>query len=121
MVMSSLLQMLVKSAEPLISSIAAKGTSFSLVQWLVTLIRDQDCHHRQVRFSCNLHSSPEICFTRNYTGDVLNFGLAKEQYVALHPDEADRVKFVIVGDDVAVGRTQGKIVGRRYDHNIITE
>jgi len=69
---------------------------------------------------CELRSSPEIHFARNYTGDVLNFGLAKEQYAALHPDEADRVKFVIVGDDVAVGRTQGKIVGRRYDHNIIT-
>ena len=51
---------------------------------------------------------------RNYTGDILNFGLAKEQYAALHPSKADRVKFVIVGDDVAVGRSQGKIVGRRY-------
>jgi dihydroxyacetone kinase len=51
---------------------------------------------------------------RNYTGDVLNFGLAKEQYAAIHSEKANRVKFVIVGDDVAVGRTQGKIVGRRY-------
>jgi len=50
---------------------------------------------------------------RNYTGDVLNFGLAKEQYAARHPEKADRVKFLIVGDDVAVGRTQGNIVGRR--------
>ena len=50
---------------------------------------------------------------RNYTGDILNFGLAKEQYAALHPEKSDKVKFVIVGDDVAVGRTQGKIVGRR--------
>lgn len=50
---------------------------------------------------------------RNYTGDVLNFGLAKEDYAASRPDKADRVKFVIVGDDVAVGKTQGKIVGRR--------
>ncbi|KAG6840249.1 hypothetical protein C0991_007942 [Blastosporella zonata] len=49
----------------------------------------------------------------NYTGDVLNFGLAKEQYAALHPDKAEKVKFVIVGDDVAVGKTQGSIVGRR--------
>jgi dihydroxyacetone kinase len=55
---------------------------------------------------------PEIY--RNYTGDVLNFGLAKEQYAATHSEKANRVKFVIVGDDVAVGRTQGKIVGRRY-------
>ncbi|OCH87380.1 dihydroxyacetone kinase [Obba rivulosa] len=49
----------------------------------------------------------------NYTGDILNFGLAKEQYSAQHPDKADKVKFVIVADDVAVGKTQGKIVGRR--------
>lgn len=55
-------------------------------------------------------------YIRNYTGDILNFGLAKEQYAAQHPDKADRVKFVIVGDDVAVGKTQGKIVGRRYTH-----
>ena len=52
--------------------------------------------------------------SRNYTGDVLNFGLAKEQYAALHPEKAERIKFVIVGDDVAVGRAQGTIVGRRY-------
>ena len=50
---------------------------------------------------------------RNYTGDILNFGLAREQYSAQHPEKADKVRFVIVGDDVAVGRTQGKIVGRR--------
>ncbi|KAI6125431.1 Dak1 domain-containing protein [Pisolithus croceorrhizus] len=49
----------------------------------------------------------------NYTGDVLNFGLAKEQYSATHPDKAGSVKFIVVGDDVAVGRTQGHIVGRR--------
>ncbi|KAG2127281.1 dihydroxyacetone kinase [Suillus bovinus] len=42
----------------------------------------------------------------NYTGDVLNFGLAKEEYAARYPDKADRVKFVIE-------KTQGSIVGRR--------
>jgi triose/dihydroxyacetone kinase / FAD-AMP lyase (cyclizing) len=51
---------------------------------------------------------------RNYTGDILNFGLSKEQYSALHPEKADRIKFVVVGEDVAVGKTQGSIVGRRY-------
>ena len=50
---------------------------------------------------------------RNYTGDILNFGLAKENYAASHPDSIDRLRFVVVGDDVAVGRTQGSIVGRR--------
>ena len=50
---------------------------------------------------------------RNYTGDILNFGLAKEQFAARHPDKAEKVRFLVVGDDVAVGRTQGNIVGRR--------
>lgn len=45
---------------------------------------------------------------------MLNFGLAKEQHAALHPEKAESLKFVIVGDDVSVGRTQGSIVGRRF-------
>lgn len=53
-------------------------------------------------------------FFRNYTGDVLNFGLAKEQYAALHPAKAEKIKFLVVGDDVAVGKAQGNIVGRRH-------
>lgn len=39
--------------------------------------------------------------------------MAKEQYAAQHPEKADRAKFLIVGDDVAVSKSQGKIVGRR--------
>ncbi|KAF8202313.1 dihydroxyacetone kinase [Pholiota molesta] len=54
-----------------------------------------------------------VIIVKNYTGDVLNFGLAKEQYAARHPEKSKYIKFVIVGDDVAVGREQGKIVGRR--------
>lgn len=54
-------------------------------------------------------------FSRNYTGDILNFGLAKEKYAALHPNKSSKVKFVVVADDVAVGKTQGAIVGRRCD------
>lgn len=61
----------------------------------------------------NLRSATLIVLYRNYTGDILNFGLAKEQYAAQHPEKSNRVKFVIVGDDVAVGKTQGHIVGRR--------
>ncbi|KAF8887292.1 dihydroxyacetone kinase 1 [Infundibulicybe gibba] len=69
----------------------------------------------QVRRGIDLVSNDRgtIIIVKNYTGDILNFGLAKEQYAALHPDQADRVKFVIVGEDVAVGRKQGSIVGRR--------
>ncbi|KAF5336703.1 hypothetical protein D9758_015092 [Tetrapyrgos nigripes] len=69
----------------------------------------------QVRRAIDLvhNEKGTVIIVKNYTGDVLNFGLAKEQYAASHPDFANRVKFVIVGDDVAVGRTQGSIVGRR--------
>ncbi|KAI8974531.1 dihydroxyacetone kinase [Trametes punicea] len=69
----------------------------------------------QVRRGIDLVENEQgtVIIVKNYTGDILNFGLAKEQYAAQHPEKADRVKFVIVGDDVAVGKTQGKIVGRR--------
>ncbi|TDL23596.1 dihydroxyacetone kinase [Rickenella mellea] len=69
----------------------------------------------QVRRGIDLVSNSvgTVIIVKNYTGDVLNFGLAKEQYAALYPDKIDRLKFIIVGDDVSVGRTQGQIVGRR--------
>ena len=50
---------------------------------------------------------------RNYTGDVLNFSAAYQTYVAEHPEKANKIKMVIVGDDVSVGRTKGALVGRR--------
>jgi dihydroxyacetone kinase len=43
----------------------------------------------------------------------LNFGLAKEKYALAYPEQAALLRFVVVADDVAVGRTQGTIVGRR--------
>jgi hypothetical protein len=45
------------------------------------------------------------------TGDVLLFGLAKEQHAVTHPDYP--LRLTIVGDDCAVPRTQGSLVGRR--------
>ncbi|KAI9693127.1 MAG: Dihydroxyacetone kinase 2 [Bathelium mastoideum] len=45
----------------------------------------------------------------NYTGDVLNAGLAVTRARAA----GRRVRFVAVGDDVAVGRAKGGKVGRR--------
>ncbi|KAI5481439.1 glycerone kinase [Pseudohyphozyma bogoriensis] len=53
-----------------------------------------------------------LLVVKNYTGDVLQFGLAKERWSATHPG-ADNVRIVVVGDDVAVGREQGAITGRR--------
>lgn len=52
-------------------------------------------------------------YSRSYTGDILNFGLAREQYCAANPAKASSLNFVVVGDDVSVGKTQGEIVGRR--------
>ncbi|CED83175.1 dihydroxyacetone kinase [Phaffia rhodozyma] len=46
-----------------------------------------------------------------YTGDVLHFGLAKEQFTAQNP--SSKIRLLAVGEDVSVGREQGKMVGRR--------
>ena len=45
----------------------------------------------------------------NYTGDVLNFGMAVEKAKASGLD----VEMVVVGDDAGVGRAKGGKVGRR--------
>ena len=45
----------------------------------------------------------------NYTGDVLNFGVAVERARAL----GLRAEMLVVGDDVGVGRAKGGKVGRR--------
>lgn len=45
----------------------------------------------------------------NYTGDVLNFGMAVEKAKAAGLD----VEMVVVGDDAGVGRAKGGKVGRR--------
>ncbi|KAJ4248811.1 hypothetical protein NW762_012649 [Fusarium torreyae] len=45
----------------------------------------------------------------NYTGDCLHFGLANEKALRL----GHRCRMIICGDDVAVGRTHGRLVGRR--------
>ncbi|KAF2973221.1 hypothetical protein GQX73_g346 [Xylaria multiplex] len=45
----------------------------------------------------------------NYTGDVLNFGMAVEKAKAAGLD----VEMLVVGDDVGVGREKGGKVGRR--------
>ncbi|KAK4058105.1 hypothetical protein OIO90_000844 [Microbotryomycetes sp. JL221] len=53
-----------------------------------------------------------LIVTKNYTGDVLQFGLAKERWTATHLGQ-DNVRMLVVGDDVAVSRDQGKLTGRR--------
>lgn len=53
-----------------------------------------------------------LIVVKNYTGDVLQFGLAKERWSATHL-ESDAVRMVVVGDDVSVPREQGALTGRR--------
>ena len=50
-----------------------------------------------------------LVIVKNYTGDVLHFGLATERAKA----EGLKVEMVVVKDDVAVGRVKGSLVGRR--------
>lgn len=55
------------------------------------------------------NSSSVLLIVKNYTGDVLHFGLSAERARALGID----CRVVVVGDDVAVGREKGGMVGRR--------
>lgn len=58
----------------------------------------------------SIKSSPgTLIIVKNYTGDVLHFGLAAERAKA----EGLNAEVVVVADDVAVGRQKGSLVGRR--------
>ncbi|KAK4159006.1 Dak1 domain-containing protein [Cladorrhinum sp. PSN259] len=61
------------------------------------------------RVDCALESGGVLVTVMNYTGDVLNFGVAVEKARA----SGINVEMVIVGDDVGVGRLKGGKVGRR--------
>lgn len=50
-----------------------------------------------------------VIVVKNYTGDVLHFGLVAERAKR----DGYRVELVFAADDVAVGRTQNAMVGRR--------
>jgi dihydroxyacetone kinase len=66
----------------------------------------------QVR-RCILHRVQKkrgvLVIVMNYTGDVLNFGMAVEKARA----QGVQVEMVVVGDDAGVGRKKGGKVGRR--------
>ncbi|KAH3678900.1 hypothetical protein WICPIJ_008788 [Wickerhamomyces pijperi] len=55
------------------------------------------------------NSKGTLLIVKNYTGDVLHFGLAAERAKSLGHD----VEVVVIGDDVSVGRSKGGLVGRR--------
>ncbi|KAK9453398.1 Dak1p [Dipodascopsis uninucleata] len=66
---------------------------------------------KQVQNACKMVPSDQgfIFIVTNYTGDMLHFGLAAEKMKA----EGYRVEVVKAADDVAVGRKNGGMVGRR--------
>ncbi|CAH02144.1 dihydroxyacetone kinase [Kluyveromyces lactis] len=55
------------------------------------------------------NSNGVLLIVKNYTGDVLHFGLAAERARAL----GINCSVAVIGDDVAVGRNKGGLVGRR--------
>lgn len=55
------------------------------------------------------HEKGVLVITMNYTGDVLNFGMAAEKAKAA----GIKTEFYAMGDDVGVGRAKGGKVGRR--------
>ncbi|KAM3067457.1 Dihydroxyacetone kinase 2 [Clarireedia jacksonii] len=57
----------------------------------------------------NTESKGTLIVCGNYTGDILNAGLAITRATAA----GYKVRFIPVGDDVAVGRKKGGKVGRR--------
>ncbi|TIC61185.1 dihydroxyacetone kinase Dak1 [Wallemia mellicola] len=69
----------------------------------------------QILRGIQLASSPlgTLVIVKNYTGDVLHFGLAKEKFAAKNPEAARVTRFIMASDDVSVGREQSGIVGRR--------
>lgn len=56
-----------------------------------------------------MESEGTLVIATNYTGDVLNFGMAVENAKTM----GKKVAMVVVGDDVGVGRAKGGKVGRR--------
>jgi len=86
----------------------------SQVKYAIDLVDNQKGTLIVVKF-VHRHSTSHTGLSelRNYTGDVLSFGLSREQHAAAHPEQKGKVRFLVVGDDVAVGKTQGSIVGRR--------
>lgn len=69
---------------------------------------------KQILAGLRAIASPEgtLVVVKNYTGDVIHFGLAAERMRASGGAHGD-IEVVVVGDDVAVGREKGGMVGRR--------
>lgn len=70
---------------------------------------------KQILSGLKAVASPKgtLVVVKNYTGDVIHFGLAAERFRASGGAAHGDIEVVVVGDDVAVGREKGGMVGRR--------
>ncbi|KKY25891.1 putative dihydroxyacetone kinase [Phaeomoniella chlamydospora] len=108
-----------KNAEPKVSIITGGGSGhepgfagFGLVTAGVAGTIFASPSAQQVRRAIATrvpHEKGVFVITMNYTGDVLNFGMAAEKAKA----EGVATEFFAIGDDVGVGRKKGGKVGRR--------
>ncbi|CAI4436162.1 dihydroxyacetone kinase 2 [Saccharomyces cerevisiae] len=66
---------------------------------------------KQIYSAIKAVESPKgtLIIVKNYTGDIIHFGLAAERAKAA----GMKVELVAVGDDVSVGKKKGSLVGRR--------
>lgn len=66
---------------------------------------------KQIYSAIKAVESPKgiLIIVKNYTGDIIHFGLAAERAKAA----GLKVEMVAVGDDVSVGKKKGSLVGRR--------
>lgn len=66
---------------------------------------------KQIYSALKAVASPKgtLIIVKNYTGDIIHFGLAAERAKAAGMN----VELVAVGDDVSVGKKRGALVGRR--------
>lgn len=74
-----------------------------------TAIMSRVSHNDCTKWKADLSDEGVLLIIMNYTGDVLNFGVAVEKARAA----GINVEMVVVGDDVAIGRSKAGKVGRR--------
>ncbi|RFU80031.1 dihydroxyacetone kinase [Trichoderma arundinaceum] len=74
-----------------------------------TAIMSRVSHNDCAKQKANAYDEGVLLVIMNYTGDVLSFGVAVEKARAA----GINVEMVVVGDDVAIGRSKAGKVGRR--------
>ncbi|TDZ59850.1 Dihydroxyacetone kinase 1 [Colletotrichum trifolii] len=94
--------------EPSFSAMVGKGLLSAAVAG--TIFASPSAEQVRTAIASRVDTSKGVLVTvMNYTGDVLNFGMAVEKARAAGVD----VEMVVVGDDVGVGRAKAGKVGRR--------